>query len=179
MLCVQSGNDFEPPSTRIFVTSQCSFCFEMPQSIMPPSMSNDTDTQHEFQPLPPSIRIVQAASKKPSITSDSPKPTVCDITYYIETWLFLNGHVACQAIREIMVMPVAETPPPIGPGDLRNEYRFFSSSQLGISWRRRHTPLEPQPLLFKSPSIKEASQQPSCCLASQLESYSSAMALGI
>ena len=82
-------------------------------------------------------------------------------------------------------MPLAETPPLIELGDLRNGYRLFTSSQLGITWRRRHTfmvlisSLEPQPLLFESPSIKEASQKLSYCLASQLESYSSAMALGI
>jgi hypothetical protein len=128
---------------------------------MVPSLFDGTEMQHRFQELPPSIRVVQSTSKKSSIAGCGRTPMVCDVAYFIEIRLFLKGRAVCEATREIMVMPVAETPPPIDPEDLRNEYCLFASSPLGISWRRRHclmvsvASLEPQSLLFNSASAKE------------------------
>ena len=114
-----------------------------------------------FQQLPPSIRIVEAMSNKSLIASQSLTPGVCDVAYYIDARFFLKGHVVRETTREIMVMPVTETPPPIDPGDLRNEYRLLASSPIGISWRRRR-PLtvsisssEPLPLNFEASRAKE------------------------
>ncbi len=128
---------------------------------MLPSVFNGMDMKSGSQQLPPSIRIIQSASKKSSISSHRSTPKVCDVAYYIEVRLFLKGHLVCEASREIILMPVAAMPPPIEPGDLQNEYRLFTSSELGTSWRRKHNLMvsisssEPRPLSFSISSAKD------------------------
>ncbi|KAN0110793.1 hypothetical protein V8E51_007180 [Hyaloscypha variabilis] len=131
------------------------------RSITLPLVFNGMDMKSGSQQLPPSIRIIQPASKKSSISSHRSTPRVCDVAYYIEARLFLKGHFVCEASREIILMPVAVMPPPIEPGDLKNEYRLFTSSELGTSWRRKHSLMvsisssEPRPLSFSISSAKD------------------------
>ncbi|KAE9372632.1 hypothetical protein N431DRAFT_457332 [Stipitochalara longipes BDJ] len=133
----------------------------MPESIMLPSAFGGTDLKRRSQQLAPSIRIIQPASKKSSITGHGSTPEVCDVAYYIEARLFLKGHLVCEAAREIILMPIVEMPPPTEPGDLRNEYRLFTSSELSTCWRRKHNLMvsmsssEPRPLLFDILTAKE------------------------
>jgi hypothetical protein len=161
MSCVKSRKDFKQTSTKRSMASQCSFCFEIPGSITLPLVFNGMDIKSGSQQLPPSIRIIQPALKKSSVSSHRSTPRVCDVAYYIEARLFLKGHLVCEASREIILMPVAVMPPPIEPGDLKNEYRLFTSSELGISWRRKHglmvsiSSSEPRPLSFSIPSAKD------------------------
>jgi hypothetical protein len=158
MSVVKVAQDFQGSSVQNggAVTSQSEFYFEMPETKMLPSLFNRAETEDGFQSLPPSIRIVEASSKKRRAAGQSTTLGICDITYYIEARLFLKGRMTCDASREIIVMPVTETPPPIEPEDLRNEYRLFASSPMGISWRRRHdmtisiSSLEPRPLIFEA-----------------------------
>jgi hypothetical protein len=161
MSCVRAGKDFERSFSQKAMTSQCTFCFEMPESMMLSSMFNETDMKRGFQQLPPSIRIVEARSNKSLITSQSTTPGICDVAYYIDARFFLKGRTVRETTREIIVMPVIETPPPIDPADFRNEYRLLASSTIGISWRRRY-PLEisisssePRPLNFEASRVKE------------------------
>jgi hypothetical protein len=156
MSAVKVAKDFQVSSVQKgrVVTSQSQFCFEMPETKMLPSLFNGAETEGGFHSLPPSIRIVEAVSNKWRAAGQSTTSGVCDVAYYIEARLFLKSRVICDASREIIVMPVAETPPPIEPEDLRNEYRLFASSPMGVSWRRKHamtismSTLEPQPLIF-------------------------------
>ncbi len=83
------------------------------------------------------------------------------MVYYIEAQVYLNGHVVCEAIREIIVMPVAEAPPPMDQAGLVNEYSLFASTTLGTYWRRKNALVvsvsssEPRPLLFEASGAME------------------------
>ena len=161
MSCVKSRKDFTQVSTKRCVNSQCTFGFTMPDSVMIPSEFEIMDAKRGSQQLPPSIRIIQPAPQKSSITSYSSTAGICDVAYYIEARLFSKGVLVSQTMREIILMPVVVMPPPTEPGDLRNEYRLFTSSELGNRWRRRNSLVvsmsssEPQPLLFKISNTKE------------------------
>jgi len=161
MSSVKSGKDFEQASTKRCVNFASTFCFTMPDSVMLPSILEGMDMKRGSQRLPPSIRVIQPASKKSSIASHSSIPEICDVVYCIEARLFLRGHLVSQAVREIILMPVAAIPPPTEPGDFQNEYRLFTSSGLGTRWRRGNSSTvsmyssEPRPLLFGIPDAKE------------------------
>jgi hypothetical protein len=137
-------------------------------------MFNEADMKCGFQQLPPSIRIVQGATTKSKITSQGSTHGVCDVAYYIETRLFLKGQLVSGASREIMVMPIAVTPPPIEPGDLVNEYRLFATSSLSTSWRRKHaitvsiSSSEPRALVFESARLKDGGVTADCIPTTEL-----------
>jgi len=156
MSCVRKAEDFHQEAIEgsNLVTSQSRFFFDMPESMMLPSLFNGTNPKATFHQLPPSIRVVKEDSKEWRLAGQSPIAGVCDVTYYIEALFSLKGKAGCEVRREIIVMPVAEQPPPMEPEDLNKEYQLFSSSTLGTFWRRKKamtisiSSLEPRPLVF-------------------------------
>lgn len=141
---------------------------------MLPSMFDETEIKCGFLSLPPSVRIVQDASNKSLITSLGSHHGVCDVAYYLEARLFFKGQVVGKTIREIIVMPVSEKPPPVDPGDLANEYRLFASSPLSTSWRRKQamtvsiSSSEPRAVLFETPRVKDSGGTGDCTPSTEI-----------
>jgi hypothetical protein len=163
MSCVKIKEDFHSisPEGANVVTSECSFYFDIPESITLPSLFNGTQRNRFSQVLPPSVRVVQAPSNEWAVKSRTPAAGICDVTYHIDARLLKNGETIFDDNREILIMPAVEVPPPLDPEHLKREYKLFSTSAVGSFWRRKKsfmvtsTSKEPRPFIFQAEDGKE------------------------
>lgn len=158
MSCVKTLEDFQEKSSddSNLVSNESKFFFDIPEYVTLPSLHRK-ETKDAFQPLPPSMRVLKKTSNEWLVGKRS---GVCDITYHVEARFFLNGRSVDEWRREILVMPVAEAPPPIEPEDLKREYTLAAAMSLGPFWKRKRgavligSSVEPQPFVIQATTRK-------------------------
>ena len=143
MSCIKLAADFEQVQLEDSLTTayKTDFFFEIPEFItLPP---DDECLPHK---LPPSIRVVKSALHVVRGT--------CDVVYYIEARVLRRMHLVSHASREIIIIPTAEIPPPLEPGDLKKEFQLTAASSFGSFWNPAKSVTvvasssEPRPLIF-------------------------------
>ena len=151
MSCVKEAEDFQTYGSGEGTTLQARFFFDFPKYITLPSYNQDL-----VRPLPPSIRVV----KKLASSDFEERDEIfghCDVTYHLEARISKGKDVVCGAHSEIIVVATTETPPPLDPEDLKNEYCLAAASSLGSFWKAKKKVVtvsvssrEPRPILFQS-----------------------------
>src|SRR5690349_4934187 len=151
MSCVKLADDFQqpPPETSRTLLHQVRFFFDVPESIALPSYEKDIQ-----QKLPPSIRVIKPATHTARENELSEDASSCNVSYSIEARIFTSGQLACSIIREIIILPATEIPPPLEPKDFRKEYQLVDTSLLRPLIKPKESitvvvsSVEPRPLVF-------------------------------
>jgi hypothetical protein len=143
MSCVKKAAEFKRVRLKESLTTayQIDYFFEIPESITLPSENKCLPSK-----LPPSIRVVKSALYTVS--------GICDIVYYIEARVMKHAKLVSYAIRDIIIIPTAEIPPPVDPGDFKKEFQLANASSFGSFWNSTSnvtvvaSSMEPRPLVF-------------------------------
>jgi hypothetical protein len=151
MSCVKTVSDFQQIALEgtSHVAHQTGFFFNIPESIMLPSYEKNMP-----QNLPPSIRVQKPVVYAEQENYRSAVSGNCDVSYHIEARALMRGQLVCHTSREIIVIPVADIPPPLEPEDLKREYLLAAASSPRSFWKPNKSAtvviscMEPRPLVF-------------------------------
>jgi hypothetical protein len=151
MSSTKVAEDFQIISTDDSHTAihRASFFFDVPKSISLPSSENSSP-----QTLPPSMLVEKSISNATRGNYSTTASSICDISYQIEARVFIGGRQACDTTREVIILPASEIPAPLAPEDFTGEYKLFSSSTWGSSFKNPKgatvvvSSAEPRPLVL-------------------------------